>query len=107
MRVEFLRSGGFAAPAMRQTYKVDSEDLSASEAEELKRLVGESNLAALPSSSPSSQSAPDAFSYRITVDDGDRSQTIRASDAEMPPSLQPLIDWLTLRASSPVKPIEK
>jgi hypothetical protein len=99
MRIEFARGGGFAAPALRQKYEVNSDDLPPSEAEELHSLVGAVDVATLANPPAAQQPRPDAFHYRLMIDDGQSSHTIQASDADMPESVRPLIEWLSERAS--------
>jgi Emfourin len=97
MKIEFSRSGGFAAPAMKQNLEIDTENLPPHEAKELLGLV---NQADIPSAPPAATSPrPDAFHYRIKISDGDITHTATASDADMPESLNPLVDWLAQRAS--------
>lgn len=98
MKIEFSRSGGFAAPAMRQSVEIDTDDLPDGEANELLNLMsnaGIENLATQATTSP----RPDAFHYRIKVSDKGVSHTATTSDADMPETLQPLVEWLTDRAS--------
>jgi hypothetical protein len=99
MRIEFTRGGGFAAPALRQNYEINSDDLPPSEAEELHRLVEASDVANLAGQSAIQQPRPDAFHYRVTIEEGGSSHTIKTSDADMPASIRSLIEWLTERAS--------
>lgn len=98
MKIEFSRSGGFAAPAMRQNVEIDTKDLPESEAGELRNLINNAGIPNLASQAPSSP-RPDAFHYRIKVSDEGLSHTATTSDADMPEALQPLVDWLTDRAS--------
>ena len=97
MKIEFSRSGGFAA-AMRQSIEIDTADLTKKEAEDLVSLVSKADLANLAKKEPGSPQ-PDAFHYRIRVSDQGLNHVASTSDADMPASLQPLIDWLSDRAS--------
>ena len=98
MKIEFSRSGGFAAAAMRQSLEIDTADLTKKEAEDLVSLVSKADLANLAKKEPGSPQ-PDAFHYRIRVSDQGLNHIASTSDADMPASLQPLIDWLSDRAS--------
>ena len=98
MKIEFSRSGGFAAPAMKQTVEIDTNDLPQHEADELLNLIDKADLGSQASQS-TAPSRPDAFHYNIRVSSEGGSQAAQTSDADMPEALQPLIDWLERRAS--------
>lgn len=105
MRIRFDRAGGFAAPAMRRSLTVDTEELAADEAEELLALVRRADIpdAAGHQSAEASGPRPDALHYRVIVEDGDDSHTVVASDADMPQTLRPLVQWLSERSTPPGK----
>jgi len=98
MKVQYTRSGGFAAPAMKQSVTVDTNDLSEAEANELVNLVNQADLPAL-SAEPKPQPRPDEFHYRISVEGEGESQSVGVSDSNMTETLGPLIDWLSKRAT--------
>ena len=98
MKIEFSRSGGFAAPAMKQTVEIDTNDLPQDEANELLNLIDKADLGSQASQSPAPP-RPDAFHYNIRVSSEGGSQAAQTSDADMPEGLQSLIDWLEKRAS--------
>jgi hypothetical protein len=98
MKIEFLRSGGFAAPALGQTVEIDTDDLPQHEAKEVVDLVRSAGIETVAPAAAASP-APDAFHYRIKVSDADVSHTATVSDADMPESLNKLIGWLTSHAS--------
>ena len=98
MKIEFSRSGGFAAPAMNQKVEIDTDDLPKNEADELLNLVDPADLPKF-ASQPKNSPRPDAFRYKISVSDEGLTQTATTSDADMPEALEPLIDWLEKRAS--------
>jgi hypothetical protein len=99
MRIEFLRAGGFAAPASTGHCTVELEHLAAGEAQELRSLVEHLDFASFVEQGPPRRVMPDSFSYRLLIQDGDRNHTIETSDGEMPVSLRPLIEWLSARSS--------
>ena len=104
MRIEFRRAGGFAAPAMRQSYTVDSDDISAEEAQELQRLVEQSNvvnLSKIKGHSVTQHPRPDTFFYSLIIEDSEGKHVVETSDLDMPASLRPLVSWLSKRASRP------
>jgi hypothetical protein len=99
MKIQFTRSGGFAGPAMKQNLTLDTNDLSAAEANELTNLVKQANLPALSGETEGTTPRPDEFHYRISVEDEGQNQSVRTSDSAMPETLGPLIDWLSERAT--------
>ncbi len=92
MKITFERSGGFAGMHMLST--LDTHQLSPEEAQELLKLIQESNFFELPPQISSPGGGADRFSYRITVDQGDRQHTVDFSDAAQPESIQPLVQKL-------------
>lgn len=98
MKIEFSRSGGFAAPAMKQKVEIDTDDLPENEADELLNLVDQADLPKV-ASQPKNAPRPDAFRYKISVSNEGLTQTATTSDADMPEALQPLIEWLEKRVS--------
>lgn len=95
MRIDFHRSGGFAAPAMKRSATIDTKDLSTADRDHLASLVKAAESAPPPTGEP----RPDAFGYKITIhDDSGGSRILRASDAAMPESVRHLVDWLRERA---------
>ena len=99
MRIHFERGGGFAPTAMRLKHTVEPQELPAEEAAELNRLVAEADVAGLAGRTSNTPPRPDAFHYRLTVEDGDATHQIVASDADMPAALRPLVKWLTKHAA--------
>jgi len=84
---------------MRLSYAVDTDELSASEADELQKLVESADIAGLGERQSARRPRPDAFSYRLKIDNEDGSHTIVASDTDMSASLRQLITWLVKRAT--------
>lgn len=101
MRIEFQRSGGFAAPAMKLSHSVDSDDLPAHEAEQLEALIKQADVANLSAGAVGERPRPDAFYYRVVIEDERGRNTIVTSDADMPPALRALIQWLSRHAELP------
>ncbi len=100
MRVHYERSGGFAGPAMKQTFSIDTTDLATHEASELRRLVHAADLPGLaraPATSSRGQ-ARDQFHYRLTVEDDDQRHSVVVSDPDVPEQVQALIDGLKDRS---------
>jgi hypothetical protein len=100
LHIQFERTGGLAGPAQRRTLALDADALPAPEAEELRGLVRAAGVAALAGqSSGEGPARPDAFRYRLTIDDGGRRHTIEVGEREVPPALRPLLNWLAKRAA--------
>jgi len=99
MKIEYSRTGGFAAPALRQKLEIDTDDLTPDDARDLLGLVKHAQRSRV-NPDPHSDRSRDAFRYRVTITDGDVTHTVTASDAEMPEALVPLIDWLSDRAAN-------
>ncbi len=94
MRIDFLRTGGFAGIRLQAT--IQTETLPTAEAAELRELVAAADFFRLPRTAPGSGSTADQFTYRITVVDSLlHRHTVQTTDAAAPPSLQPLIQRLT------------
>ena len=94
MRIDFLRTGGFAGTRLQATIR--TETLPPAEAAELQELVAAANFFRLPRTASGSGSAADQFTYRIIVVAGLlRRRTIQTTDAAAPPALRPLIQRLT------------
>jgi hypothetical protein len=90
MRVILATHGGLAAAITRRLPPrvVDTEQLPPSSEAELRELL------AGVVSAPRAESAPDAMSYTITVEDGDESTTLTASDTTMSPAFAALLNWI-------------
>jgi len=96
MRIEFKRSGGFVAPAMKRSATIDTKDLSTADRDHLVALVSAAESAPPASGEPQ----PDAFSYQITIhDDSGGSRILRATDSAMHDSVRLLVAWLRERAT--------
>jgi hypothetical protein len=78
---------------------IDSDTLPAEEAAQLEKLVVAANLPELVAEAPrrAAKARPDAFHYRVVVEDGGQNYTIDAADPDLPASLRPLIDWAMKR----------
>jgi emfourin len=101
MLIRFDRAGGFAGPAMRRSCTVDTDTLPTEEAKELRTLLNTTDIPGLAAQPAGAQARarPDAFHYRLIVEEAGRQHTLEVSDADMPPSLRPLVHWLLQRAS--------
>ena len=92
MRVTVDRSGGFAG--IKQTKSVSTEVIPAEDAEKLKGLVDAAGFFQLPPVIHSTQPGADSFQYKVTVEGEHGTHTVQVGEAEVPPSLRPVLDWV-------------
>ncbi len=96
MRITFTRSGGVAGLLLTAT--VDTDQLAAPEAARVRELVENAGYFKLPARIRSRQRQPDRFQYDLTIEDGSRQRTVTIDEEALPPTLRPLLDWLTQTA---------
>ena len=92
VRVKVHRSGGFTGIDLDS--EADSTCLSPGDAEELRRLVAEADLAALVprlSATTSPRGRPDRFQYDVTVEEGQQTYQFTVYDGGVPPDVKPLL----------------
>ncbi|MBI5953252.1 MAG: hypothetical protein HY865_16475 [Chloroflexi bacterium] len=94
MRITFERSGGIMGAKSR--LEIDLNQLSANQAEVLRKLLEEANFFALPEN-PQARAMPDGFQYTITVEAELVKHTVHTSDGTVPPELGPLLQELSQR----------
>jgi hypothetical protein len=94
MRIDFKCSGGFAN--LRLTYHADTNELPQELAEEILRLVESSGFFDIQKSEVVSTSSgpPDVFSYRISLSEGSKMQSLSCNDVTAPATLHPLLSFL-------------
>lgn len=94
MIVRHERSGGYAGITVNA--EVDSETLSAKQANELKELVER----AFPSDQPPKKKAtmPDQFNYEFIIADRDQTQTYQVNDQTLTDDMRALSKWLIATA---------
>jgi len=91
--ITFERSGGVIGNELHLDLDIDS--LAEYESQYLQKLIEDSDFFNVPANL-AMQSTPDEFLYTVTVDDGDKSHTVRVTDTTMPPSLLRLVKELTM-----------
>jgi hypothetical protein len=96
MRIHFERSGGFGGLQLAVT--IESDTLSQEDQQRLDRLIEEADFFNLPAELRDATSAADQFRYKVSVATADRSHTVETAESAAPPTLQPLLDWLTRAA---------
>jgi hypothetical protein len=92
VRVKVHRSGGFTGIDLDS--EADSTRLSLEDAEELRRLVAEADLAELVprlSAATSSPARRDGFQYDVTVEEGRQTYQFTVYDGAVPPNVKPLL----------------
>ena len=94
--IDFERAGGYAGLTLRTS--VDSHSLPAGEAEELGRLINEAGIHELRQESLLPESSPDQFMYRLKIQRGDERISIELTEKQIPPSVRPLLKFLTRRS---------
>jgi hypothetical protein len=94
MHISFLRTGGFAG--IRLACEIDSEKLPAEEARQLSEFVEAANFFELPESMRSG--GADQLQYKISVEKEGKLHVVEADERAMPPTLSPLVKWLTAAA---------
>jgi emfourin len=95
MRVRLERSGGFAGA--RLAVDVEEASLPPDDRAALRDLVRACDFFSLPPRLGGA-ATPDAFGYRLAVEDGGRAHTVTARDEGMPDGLCALVDFLVERA---------
>ena len=98
MHIQFERTGGFAG--MRLMTTVDSDTISSEDATALRDMIDSASFFELPAKSQKSQSGTDRFQYKVMVEIDARRHTIEIEESTVPPSLRPLLNWLTEKAKS-------
>lgn len=93
MKIHFEQSGGFVAGVRRLPVIIETDSLSAEEAKKWQELVTAADFFNLPAIS-SSAAARDAFSYRVTVESGEKQHSIQTQSGSVPTVLAPLIEKL-------------
>jgi hypothetical protein len=96
MRIEFVRTGGFAG--MRMATTVNTDSLPPDEARVLRESVDAARFFDLPPVIASPTPGADRFQYKITVEAEGRRHTVELGEAAVPEALQPLIQRLTTLA---------
>ncbi len=93
MKVEFIRSGGFAGIRLARDF--DTIALPAEQAQELEQLIDAVGFFDLPEPAAPSKAIPDSIEYRITVSSSEQTRAIVVTETTMPDKLRPLTDYLT------------
>ena len=92
--IRFERSGGFTG----LTIALDRKSLNADLAEEIRSMMEQSGIAALPAGSKTARPVPDEFTYTLIYLTGEVERTLVLPESELPDSLRPLIRFLSWKA---------
>jgi len=93
MRIEFVRSGGFAGIRLART--LDTDSLPPDQADKLEHLVQEAGFFELPDIPQPNRVVPDSIMYQITVTAATQTRVFAVTENTMPAQLRPLLDYLT------------
>jgi hypothetical protein len=106
MRITFQRDGGIAFfPGLSKPVTIDSNDLSSDEQAEIEQLVRQAAFFRRPEQVGTlSRGAADFINYTVTVDDGEKSHTIRIVEPVQDVRLQELIAFLQAKARDMQRP---
>jgi hypothetical protein len=94
--VEVVRSGGFAG--LTRAAAMDTAELDGERAEQLRKLVDESQIQSLTSAPPGSGAA-DRFQYHVTVTRDDHRTSVVLNESNMPDAARRLVRWVLQGAS--------
>jgi hypothetical protein len=112
MKIHLERSGGFAG--MTSSTTVDTKALAPNDANKLQNLIHKSNIfehsarsaqqpkSQQPSPSPETKTkaktkrgAADYFTYKITIQNGNKEQSLECNDINMQAEVKGLVDFVT------------
>ena len=106
MKIHLERSGGFAG--MTSSITVDTKALAPNDANELQTLIHKSNLFERFAKSPqqptptpntkTKKGAADYFTYKITIQNGDKERSMECNDINMQAEIKGLVDFVTKHA---------
>ena len=88
-----MRGGGLAG--LVETTTVDSETLACAAAWVLGAKVQEAALRDLPERIGGPMRQPDQFSYKLTLEDQDWTNTVYVSEENLPEPIDSLISWVS------------
>ena len=94
-KITYKRTGGVMGREIES--KIDLNELPGDEAQEIQRLLLETNFYNIPQNLIET-SGQDEYEYTVTVDAGNSHHTIHTSDSSAPESLRPLLEKLSALA---------
>ena len=93
MKIHLERSGGFAG--MTNSTTVDTQALAPNDAKELQNLIQKSKLFERSGKSESKKGAADYFTYKITIQNGNKEQSMECNDVDIQADVKGLVDFVT------------
>jgi hypothetical protein len=101
MKIHLERSGGFAG--MTNSATVDTQALAPKDAKELQNLIQKSKLFERSGKSAQQTSrnaitkkgAADYFTYKITIQNGNKEQSMECNDVDIQADVKGLVDFVT------------
>jgi len=97
MKIDFVRSGGFAG--LRIAVTVDTQQMPGEDADRIRQMVAAAHFFEFEPDSAQSIAMPDRFEYRLTIESpqwGRRALVL--TEQAVPDDMRPLIDHLTALA---------
>ena len=98
--IHFKRSGGVLGQKITASFDLD--EMPGDAAQRLHNLINATRFFATPVSGVAG-AAPDEFEYTVRIEAGQSMHTVRATDSQMPESLRPLIEELSVLAKTSEK----
>jgi hypothetical protein len=95
MRITVTRTGGFGGVS-EQLGPVETSSLDAEVADQVDRILTESDFFNLPERLPSNGQAEDDFVYAVEVVDDDRAHTVELEELSGDPAATPLLEMIRL-----------
>ncbi len=98
MRIEFVRSGGFAG--LQLTANFNSEALPPDEARALEQKIKDAGFFDLPARIMPASPGPDRFEYNVTIESDQGKHTVVINETVVPERMRPLLEHLMELARS-------
>lgn len=92
LKIYLERSGGFIG--VHKTFIVNFDSLSFDEQNILRNMINKAKFFDLPSEAPLPKRGADYFKYRLTIEENEKSHTIKTNDVIMPSDLRPLVNYI-------------
>jgi hypothetical protein len=97
MKVQFERTGGFAA--IHTSLSLDTDSLPREESEKIKTMFEKANFFNLPQKEEVKTGA-DYFHYKITLETNDNKHTIETTDLSITPELEEIVSFFSNRVQT-------
>ena len=102
MEIEFERGGGFAGIVLRST--INTDKLSPEDRQQIESMISQSSFFSFKSDantgtvSSGGKRPADYFTYKITIRDDNKIQTVQTTDLTKNIGLKRLVDYLSKKA---------